>query len=55
MLWKNPHCEDGLFEENARNVLEAHVDVEYDVHQLFQVDVDDDLDAVDGVDLSDVQ
>ena len=33
---RSPHCEDGRFEENARNVLDAHVDVEYDVDQLFQ-------------------
>ena len=38
---RNPHWEDGPFEEHARNVLDAHVDAEARMSPLTPLDVDD--------------
>ena len=54
MQQRNPHCKDDRFEENATEVLDAHVVVRKMMAQFGQVDVGNDGDTVDDDDLVDV-
>ena len=51
---KRPHSQADSFEENARNVLDAYVEVETDVDPLTHVDVHNDVVTVDDNDLPDL-
>ena len=53
MQQRNPHCKDDRFEENATEVLDAHVVVRKMMAQFGQVDVGKDGDTIDD-DLVDV-
>ena len=54
MQQRNPHCKDDRFEENATEVLDAHVVVRKTMAQFGQVDVGKDGDTIDDDDLVDV-
>ena len=52
---RNPRCEDGPFEENARNVLDVHVDVGNRMGPLTPFDVGEVVVTVDDDQLLVVQ
>ena len=54
MQQRNRHCEDDRFEENAIEVLDAHIVVRKMTAQFGQVDAGEDCDSVDDDGLVDI-